>query len=186
MGIKSTNISLYEYLNNFFKVKFDKELSVEKIEGNKVILSNRNGHPKVGFMEVRAVKSYSLSDLTRMQHDFFKKIFNYMENHNHSISSCISQGLSESNLAVTQNVKRRITDPDGDRNSTTLKESTQSMYYTEVEGYKDIYNYINSVIELSVGKELVVDDFPLNKYKYMVHHIDRDYLLELVVNFVGE
>jgi hypothetical protein len=129
------------------------------------------GEEKKVIIGIKVLKSYSLKELYEMQMDFFNSLrpmlsYELDKDETHIyISKEKSSLIDEYNSLKSEN---DLTSPD--KNGVNIYEDEELV---------KIYNYINGIINMSLGKDFVLDNFLSEQYKYMIHYYDRDYLVEL-------
>ncbi len=169
MKTKYKKITLKTYLQNFLKQILKEEIKIRNIEKNRITINFSNNIKKVAVIGVKVLKSYSLKDLYEMQFNFFRNTLGFLVYEIDKEHSHVYYRKPNDDILVSPG--KNIYDMD-------------NTYYTEIEGYQNIYEYINSVIEISLGIEFVLDNFPFKCYKYIVHYDNRDYLLELTAEIL--
>ncbi len=168
MKTKNINITLNSYIKNYLNYILQDKIDIKEINRNKVTFNLSNGEKKNAFLGIKVLKSYSLKDLYEMQFNFFRNTLGFLVYEMDNEHSHVYYRKSN-NILISPG-----------KNLFDIRD----IYYTEIEGYQKIYEYVGSVIEMSLGIEFVLDNFPFNKYKYLVHYDNRDYLLELTAEII--
>lgn len=163
MKIQNTKQIVNKYLENYFNKCLDETVEILERKGNKITLRTNTNKELKAIVGIKILKSYSLEELFCMQFEFFEKL---KENIIYEIDS------EETHIYYKNH------------DMVDLKFHDMSLDFEDIDttkGFycaKEIFNYIKSLINMSVGSSFTLEDFPQTSYRYMIHVNERDYLTE--------
>lgn len=170
MKTHNKQITLIDYLTKYLENIYDNELFIKKIDKNKLSVTNSIGEEKKLIIGIKVLKSYSLKELYEMQLNFFKNLRPFLSYELDKDETHIYPARETSSLIEEYN---SLTNNNDDLSSLGEK----GIY--EDKQLSKIYDYVNKIINMSLGSDFVLDYFLPGQYKYVIHYYDRDYLVEL-------
>lgn len=169
-------INLKNYLTNYLRHRIGEGIAIQNIEENRLSLVTSYGEKRKVILGIKVIKSYSFKELYEMQREFFRRIF--------SLVSCEldSNGMHikyKNEVGIQPFLFDNLEENRDNDNGNEAYNREDFYSLKETQTYKEIYNYIYSIINMSLKSDFELEDFFPNQYVYIVHYDDRDYLLEL-------
>jgi hypothetical protein len=168
--MKTRNIiNIKNYLTWFLqKILNDDKIIIKGIEKNKIIILNSYNIQKSVVLGIKVLKCYTLKDLYEMQLNFFNNLKTFLAYEINDNETHVFFKEGENQLVSASNIE--------------ITEETSNINYEK--GLSEIYNYICSIIAMSLGNDFELEEFLPNQYRFIVHYIDKDYLIELDTEFI--